>query len=295
MTLTPSGNILDASASLDELYDGFHVAWSGLSRSQQGMWDDGGVYEANAGRWSRSVAGEFVQWLAAPAGGRWLDVGCGTGALSQAVLEHAAPIEVIGVDPSAGFIAYAESHMPDFRVRFQSARAERLPFDDGRFDAAVSGLTLNFTMKPELCVAEMARVTRDGGTVGAYVWDYADLMQVMRIFWDAASTLDPAALDLDEGSRFPVCRPAALRLLLARAGLTDIVVEPLDVPAVFNDFDEYWQPLLAGHGPAGSYVLSLPEGQRFDLRELIRRILPTRVDGSIHLIARAWCVRGRRA
>lgn len=283
----------DARLRARTVDDALQMAWSSTNEPGEGIWVDGDAYESYVGRWSRLAAREFVDWLAAPAGARWLDVGCGTGALTQTILEHAAPIDVAGVDPSSVFICHAESHIPDFRVHLQVAEAQLLPFEDSHFDVVVSGLALNCMPEPELCISEMSRVSRAGGTIAAYVWDFADMMQMTRIFWDAAGTLDPAALDLDEGHRFPLCRAGALRLLFSGAGLSDVTVRPIDACAVFHDFDDYWQPFLCGQGPAQNYALSLSEGERLDLRELIRRTLPTRQDGSIDLIARAWAVRGR--
>jgi hypothetical protein len=141
-------------------------------------------------------------------------------------------------------------------------------------------------------VAEMARVAKPGGTVALYVWDYADKMQFMRYFWDAAATLDPAAQELDEGSRFPLCQPQPLTELFKAAGLRDVEVIPIDIPTDFANFDDYWTPFLGGQGSAPGYNMSLSEDQRGALREQLRATLPIEADGSIHLIARAWAVRG---
>ena len=138
----------------------------------------------------------------------------------------------------------------------------------------------------------MRRVTQPGGTVAAYVWDYAGEMQLMRYFWDAAVALKPAAREFDEGIRFPVCRPEPLIALFSTAGLLDVAVKAIDVPTVFKDFDDYWSPFLAGQGPAPGYCTSLSEADRVVLRDRIRAALPVAVDGSIPLIARAWAVRG---
>jgi SAM-dependent methyltransferase len=257
------------------------------------VWASGAAYEPYVGRWSRLVAAEFLPWLGVPAGGRWVDVGCGTAAVTGAVLRLGAPAEVVGVDSSAGFVGYARAHVADPRVRFQVATAAALPFGDGEVDAVVSGLVLNFVPEPEGAVAEMARVTRAGGTVGAYVWDYAGDMQLMRHFWDAAGALDPGARELDEGVRFPLCRPEPLRALFAGAGLADVRVDPIDVPTRFQDFADYWTPFLGGQGPAPGYAMSLSDERRAELRDRIRAWLPHAPDGSIPLVARAWAVRGR--
>ncbi len=258
------------------------------------VWASGAAYEPYVGRWSRLVAHAFLDWLAAAPGARWLDVGCGTGALSRGILAAAEPAAVLGVDRSAGYVAYARQQVIDPRVRFVVGDAEALPVQSGCYDAVVSGLVLNFVPRPALAVAEMARATRAGGLVAAYVWDYAGRMQLMRYFWDAAGALNPAARDLDEGRRFPLCRPEPLAALWDEAGLAAVEVRAVDVPTVFRDFYDYWTPFLGGQAPAPGYCLSLNEAQRAALRERIRSTLPIKPDGSIHLIARAWAVRGRK-
>ena len=161
------------------------------------LWRNAGAYEAYMGRWSRQIAEVVLAWLRPPPDGSWLDVGCGTGALSESILREAAPAEVVGVDPSDGFVAHAREHVRDGRVRFEVGDAQALPFEDGEFDAVVSGLVLNFIPDSERGVAEMTRVARPDGVVAAYVWDYAGEMQLMRHFWDAAAALDPTAVELD--------------------------------------------------------------------------------------------------
>jgi SAM-dependent methyltransferase len=258
-------------------------------------WDSGDAYEPYVGRWSRLVAREFVRWLAVPSASRWLDLGCGTGALTKTVLEHAAPSEVVGIDPSAAYIASAGARMDeDPRAHFEIGDAQALRAAAATFDVVVSGLVLNFVPRPELAVAEMARVTRPGGTVAAYVWDYAEGMQLMRYFWDAAGALDPKAKDLDEGRRFWLCKPEPLIRLFLTAGLEDVEVRAIEVPTYFRDFDEYWSPFLGGQGPAPSYAMSLSEQRRAELGERIRAGLPSDVEGGIPLHARAWAVRGVR-
>jgi SAM-dependent methyltransferase len=246
------------------------------------------------GRWSRLVAREFLSWLAAPPERRWLDVGCGTGALSATILAQAAPREVAAIDPSAGYVAYARQQVQDSRVRFEVGDARALPYATGTFDAVVSGLVLNFVPEPERALAELARVCRQGGVVAAYVWDYAGRMELMRHFWDAAVALDPAAVELDEGRRFPLCQPGPLADLWRGAGLADVEVRAIDVPTLFRDFDDYWSPFLGGQAPAPGYAMSLDAERRPRLRERIRAELPVQSDGSIQLIARAWAARGTR-
>jgi ubiquinone/menaquinone biosynthesis C-methylase UbiE len=256
------------------------------------VWASGDAYEPYVGRWSRLVAREFIDWLAVPPNRRWLDVGCGTGAVTQILLERASPTHVTGVDASEGYIAYARSRVGDPRAEFRVGDAQALPVGTGDFDVAVSGLTLNFVPNKTQAAAEMKRAIPPGGLAGAYVWDYAGEMQLMRYFWDTAIALDPAALELDEGKRFPVCKPEPLSELFRSAGFRGVEVHGIDVTTTFRDFDDYWSPFLGGQAPAPGYCLSLSEEHRSTLRERIRAELPARADGSIHLIARAWAVRG---
>jgi SAM-dependent methyltransferase len=258
------------------------------------VWARGDAYEAYMGRWSRPVAESFVASLGMPLGRRWLDVGCGAGAVMSSVLAVADPARVTGIDASAAFIAQARSRITDARASFEVGDAVALPHLDGSYDVAVSGLMLNFATDPAEVVAQLARVTAPGGLVAAYVWDYAEGMMMLRYFWDAATTADPAAADLDEGRRFPLCRAQPLRDLWLATGLTDVTVEPVVAQTIFRDFDDFWMPFLGGQGPAPGYVASLPEDRQADLRELLRQRLPTEPDGCIALTARAWAMRGLR-
>jgi SAM-dependent methyltransferase len=255
-------------------------------------WASGDKYEPYVGRWSRLVARKFLEWLAVPAGSSWLDVGCGTGALSQTILQATEPGKVKGVDRSDNFVAYAQAHTKDSRAEFEVGDAQALAFESGIFDAVVSGLVLNFIPQPELAVAEMTRATRKGGVVAVYVWDYAGKMQLIRHFFDAATALDPSAAELDEGPRFLICHPEPLKHLFETAGLRDVEVRSIEIPTHFRDFDDYWLPFLGGQGPAPSYAMSLSEERRTALRERIRAGLPFASDGSIPLVARAWAVKG---
>jgi SAM-dependent methyltransferase len=262
--------------------------------SEREVWNIGEAYEHYVGRWSRRVAELFVRRLGVPAGLRWLDVGCGSGALMTAVLQAGEPVEVQGIDPSDGFLAHARRQIDDPRARFSAGDARALPFPDGRFHAVVSGLVLNFVPEPAVAAAELARVAAPGGVVAAYVWDYADGMQMIRQFWDAATALDPAAAEKDEDRRFPLCRPDPLHSLWTGSGLTGVGVEPIEVSTRFRDFDDYWSPFLGGQGPAPGYVGTLDDNSRAALRTLLHERLPVARDGSITLSARAWVVRGTR-
>lgn len=262
--------------------------------NQKSQWASGDAYEPYVGRWSRLVAREFLSWLKAPKNMHWLDAGCGTGALSQTILDMTTPSLVQGIDPSEDYVSHARKHITDGRAQFDLGDARTLPYQTASFDVVVSGLALNFVPEPALAVSEMARVAKVGGTVALYVWDYAGAMQLMRYFWDAAATLDPAAKELDEGRRFPICNQKRLLRLFQDAGLRQTEVRAVDVATVFHSFDDYWIPFLGGQGPAPNYAMSLSKDHRIELRELIRSRLPIKSDGVIELIARAWAVRGER-
>lgn len=247
------------------------------------MWEIGDAYECYVGRWSRPVAAVFVRWLDVPPGRSWLDVGCGTGALTSTVLSEAEPSSVVGIDPSPGFLELARQRVSGAAFEVGDA----MDLGARQADVVVSGLMLNFVAEPARAVAEFARVA---DVVGAYVWDYTSGMQMMRHFWDAATDIDPAAASYDEGSRFTqVCTPESLRTLWA--GLRDVEVTGIVVPTVFRDFADFWEPFLGGTGAAPAYLATLSEDQRTAVGELLRSRLP---DGPIPLTARAWAVRGVR-
>jgi ubiquinone/menaquinone biosynthesis C-methylase UbiE len=254
-------------------------------------WERGSPYEQYIGRWSRQVAPLFLAWLSQPAGKRWLDVGCGTGALCAAILDRCAPSGVVGVEPSEGFLKLAEQNLAG-RARLLAGDAATLPLEDGACDVVVSGLVLNFVPALPAGLSEMRRVAAHGGTIAAYVWDYADGMEIIKSFWDAAVSLDAAAAALHEAARFPLCEPSALKTAFEDAGLTDVQTTALDVVAQFAGFDDYWRPFLGGQGPAPAYAMSLSEDQRATLRDRLRSALPTAAGGTLSLRARAWAVRG---
>jgi SAM-dependent methyltransferase len=253
-------------------------------------WERGNPYERYVGRWSGQVAPPFLSWLNVPAGRRWLDVGCGTGALCAAIADRCSPLSVAGVEPSEGFLRTAKENLAG-RAALHHGSATAIPLGDASVDVVVSGLVLNFVPDPPAALLEMARVTAEGGMIAAYVWDYAGRMELMRYFWDAAVELDPNAARLDEGARFPLCRPEALEKLFAGVGLEEVEVRPIDIPASFADFDDYWQPFLGGQGPAPAYAMSLDETARARLRDRIRERVPTEANGSIPMTARAWAAR----
>jgi len=254
-------------------------------------WEAGPAYERYVGRWSRRVAPRFLDWLDPRDGLRWLDVGCGTGALSAAIVERGAPRSVDGADPSPGFLESATAELGS-RVTFHLAEAAALPFDDRSVDVVVSGLMLNFVPDAAAALTEMRRVAAGEGLVAAYVWDYAGRMEMMRRFWDAAAEVDPAAARFDEATRFPICTPAGLEEAFEAAGFRDVVTGSIEIPTRFADFDDFWAPFLGGQGAAPAYAMSLGAAQRGRIRDALDRRSPRDPDGGISMVARAWTVRG---
>jgi SAM-dependent methyltransferase len=263
-----------------------------MTDEPQEVWGVGGPYERYVGRWSRLVAREFCGWLEVPPARAWVDVGCGTGALTATILTRCAPTSVIGIDRAEGFVAGARRVMTDSRARFEIGDATDLPLYPATRDAAVSGLVLNFIAEPAAMGREMVRVTRPGGVVAAYVWDYAGGMEMIRHFWDAAVTVTPGDTKLDQGERFPICHPERLAVLWQALGLGRIATTAIDIPTVFRDFDDYWVPFLGRQGTAPAYLASLDAETRERIRALLASRLVPASDGTIALRARAWAVRG---
>ena len=256
-------------------------------------WSNGNAYELYMGRWSRQLARKFLAWLKVPPRMHWLDVGCGTGALSKTILATAAPLRLEGLDFSAAFIEHARAHIGDAQASFSVGDAQDLPYGTASFDVTVSGLALNFVPDPARALAEMVRVTRLGGTVAIYIWDYANGMEMMHTFWDAAVALDSRARERSETLRAPLGDERALQDRFRETGLNFVSSKALELPMRFADFDDYWAPFLSGQGPAPSYLMSLSEAHRNALRDLVHSSLPIAEDGRLELHARAWAVRGK--
>lgn len=257
-------------------------------------WASGSAYDRFIGRWSRLVAVEFLAWLAVPAGRDWLDVGCGTGALTEAILARMEPRSVVGVDPSPGFLEQARENVADPRARFRVGSAAETGVSDASADVVVAGLVLNFVPDALAALREAHRVVRPGGTVAGYVWDYAGRMEILRLFWDVVAELDPDAAALNEGSRFPIAGRQPLGDAVLAAGFEGVEVRAIDIRAHFPTFEDYWTPFLGGTGPAGTYAVSLDAPRQAALREQLRVSLPTASDDSIRMAVRAWAVKGRR-
>ena len=238
-------------------------------------------YELYMGRWSRLLAPLYAAFAGVRDGERILDVGCGTGSLATSFSSN----DVVGVDPSTAFIELAKQRS---RVHFEVGDAQALRFADQSFDHAMALLVINFVPDHEKALAEMRRVTRKGGTVSAGVWDYGDGMESLRIFWDEAVALDPAAAPKHERN-MKLSRRGELASLWRKADLRDVREEALVIEQAFSSFADYWRPFLTGVGPGGAYVASLDEARRAQLEARLRDRLR---DGPFTLKARVWCAKG---
>ncbi|WP_204113495.1 class I SAM-dependent methyltransferase [Shimia biformata] len=260
-------------------------------KQRHDAWDAGQSYETYMGRWSARIAETFLDWLAPPKGADWIDVGCGTGALSRTILARTNPASVVGIEPSPGFVAHARALTPDDRARFCEGGAEALPLPDASCDVAASALVLNFVPDRVKALGEMRRVLRPGRLLGFYVWDYpGGGMGFIDAFWKAAAALDPAAAELDEAVRFPFCTRDGIAALCREAGIK-AEVTALEVETVFDSFEDFFSPFTLGAGPAPGYLASLP----LDGQAALRQALAAQLDrgGAVRLTARAWAARAR--
>ena len=256
-------------------------------------WQAGDSYDLYMGRWSRQIAPLFLDWVAARDGLDWLEIGCGTGALSAAILARCNPKSLLAIDPSEGFLDKARANVPDDRVVFEVGDAQALAAQSASRDVVVSGLVLNFVPDRERALAEMKRVGRAGATVAFYVWDYpGGGVAFMRAFWNAATALDPDARDLTEDRRFPFCTRDGLTSLAAAAGLASVACTALEAATVFESFEDFWHPFTLGAGPAPGYCVKLDPAARERLRMALHDTLARQEDGSIRLKARAWAIKG---
>lgn len=245
------------------------------------------VYDRFVGRYSPRLAEALCAKAGVRSGQRALDVGCGTGALVERLVELLGPENVAAVEPSESFAAAAQARVPGAQIVVGSA--EELPFPDDEFDATLSQLVVNFLGDAERGLAEMARVTRPGGVVAGCVWDYGEGMTMLRAFWDAAGTVGSDAAD--EATTMRYATPSELGALWETA-LSDVEVSPIVVEVSYDDFDDLWAPFPTGVGPAGAYTASLDEDRQEALREEYARRLGS-PEGRFTLSARAWCAAGR--
>lgn len=265
-----------------------------MADEKKESWASGNLYHDYMGRWSEMIAQEFLVWLNPASGSSWLDIGCGTGALTGMILNHVDVQNIIGIDPSQDFLIQAQHNIQSTKVHFQDGDGSSLHFNDDQFDYVVSGLALNFMSDPQHAIQEMVRVVKRDGWVAIYVWDYAGKMEWLKYFWSVAVMLDETAHQYDEGQRFPICQPDKLHNLFKKGELRQIEVRSIDVPATFDNFEHYWDVFQIGSFPAPAYLKALSADQRTQFKDKLRSTVPRQNDGSIQLITRAWAVRGQK-
>ena len=264
-----------------------------ITDAEAKMFSASADYERFMGRWSRQLAPGYIAFAGVKNGDRVLDVGTGTGSLASVLEATVTSSEIVGVDPSEGFISYAKKNAKSGRTHFETGDAQALRFQDSSFDQTMALLVMNFIPDHNKAIGEMRRVTRPQGVVSACVWDYDAGMQMLRFFWDEAVALDPAIEPKDE-RHMKLSREGQLGELWNRAGLVNVQQKPVSIDQAYESFDDYWGSFLKGAGPGGAYVVSLSDERRRELETRIRkRLLGNRGNGPFVLKARAWCVRGQ--
>ena len=255
---------------------------------------DGAAYERFLGRWTARLAGELVSFARLPAEGAVLDVGCGTGSLTAELAHRYPGREIHGLDRAEPYIAFARDRVPASGATFYVNDALNLPFADRTMTGALAQLVLNFVSDPAAAAREMRRVLRPGGVAVAAVWDFRGGLVYQRLFWDTAAAFDPgAAVARDRLFAARLALPDGLTDLWRGAGFAEIERGSLTIRMDYADFDDYWEPLLGGQGPVGTYVTALDSEKRATIREHVRKAyLAGAPDGARSLTATAWAVRG---
>jgi SAM-dependent methyltransferase len=242
------------------------------------------AYDRFMGRYSVLLAPQFADLADVVRGQRVLDVGCGPGALTTELVGRLGAEAVAAVDPSEPFVIAAQQRHPGVDVRRSSA--EQLPFQGAEFDATLAQLVVHLMQDPTAGLDEMVRVTRKGGVVAASVWDYAGGRGPVSVLWDAARELDP---DVVDESHLAGVREGHLAQMFEAAGLQEVEEAAHSIRVEHSSFEEWWEPMTLGVGPAGSYAAGLDPGRQAELRERSREKLPA---APFVLTASAWAVRG---
>jgi len=254
------------------------------------LFADGKAYERMMGRWSRLAGDKFIDWLDAPKGLRWIDVGCGNGAFTEMLIAKTAPAAVTGIDPSDGQIAYARTRPGTKTAEFRVADAQSLPFADKSFDAASMALVIAFIPDPVKAAKEMARVVKPGGTVATYMWD----------FDGGGSPISPIAAAMKSLGMPAPARPSEnasrrddMRDIWEKAGLQSVDTEVIRIRVAYSDFDDFWESNSVPVGPSGKAISEMSGAAREQLKARLREQLPIAPDGRIAYEAFANAAKGR--
>lgn len=257
-------------------------------------WDDTNGYELYVGRWSRVISSQFIDWLDPQPGLKWLELGCGTGALTKQITERCSPSFLLAIDQSIDYLNVAKNNTgEDAHVSFLNADLNDYPLTE-RFDHIISGLVLNFIPGVRLLLENLIENLNSGGQLSAFVWDYGGHYQPMRHFWNAAAEILPAAESFDAGKKFELCTTENLKALLEGLGLKQVRAITIEQIATFKDFDDYWSPIATAQGSVTEFLSSLTVSQEDMLRENLRRRLPVALNGEIKLVISALAVKGTK-
>ena len=252
------------------------------------------AYDRFMGRWSARLAPSFLGFAQVKDGQHVLDVGCGTGILSRAVISSGASVKVTGIDPLRDYVAFARKAVASPRAQFEVGEAESMPFPDKTFDAALALLVLQDFSDPAQAVREMARVTRPGGVVAACLWDFAEGLPMLSLLWQAAEAVAPDAVALKRANQpFQHASVNDLEALWRCCALCNIAPDTLELRMQFSSFDDYWQPFLGGSTPSSAFAAAVNAQTGGALARVLRdKIAGAQPDGSFVLPARAWAIRG---
>ncbi len=251
---------------------------------------DGDAYERFMGRWSRAAGTTFLDWLALPRQLHWLDVGCGTGAFTELIIERCDPKLVDAIDPAEDQIAFARRRKAAARATFRSGDAQALPYPDHAFDVAAMALVISFVPDPFKAAAEMKRVVKPGGTVATYMWDFSS-----RGFtqWPLIEALATMNVNVPPMPGFRNSFIDSLTGFFEAAGLTQIATRHIDIEVAYADFDDYWASQTALPNPTVQLIRKMPPSDVERLKAYLRENLPTAPDGRIAYPARANAIKGR--
>jgi SAM-dependent methyltransferase len=255
------------------------------------LFADGEAYERLMGRWSRAAGEIFLDWLDSPPNARWLDVGCGNGAFTEALIARCAPAEVIGIDASEGQLAFARTRPAAGLAQFRIGDAQALPFGDNRFDVAVMALVVTYLSDPGRAVSEMVRVVRPGGWVATYVWDVPGAGTPVHPVYVAMESLGMPA---PRPPGAAVSRRDSVRALWEDAGVESIETRVIRIPVVYADFDDFWDANSVPAGASGQAIHDLSPAAREQVRVRLRDQMRAGPDGRIAYESFANAIKGRR-
>jgi ubiquinone/menaquinone biosynthesis C-methylase UbiE len=259
------------------------------------LWTDGVLYENYTGRWSRLIADKFIDWLEVKQVRfkSCIDMGCGTGALSEALLANGACASLTCLDRSLAYLSFAKQRILSSGVEFVQGDVQSTSLAASGYSLVVSGLVVNFVDSPAKMLREMLRLGRSGGVLGLYIWDFAEGMEPIRKFWDAAHKCNaPNVRKFDAGVRFPICQRDNLLRSITEAGWLEPKVAPVEIHARFKNFDDYWAPFLSGQGTGPAFAVGLTEEMREKVRKALMSLVTVSPDEPFTLRTRAWAAKG---